>query len=182
MTGRTHAVLGANVVWITHLLGAPVSPWLLPLGALAALLPDLDASESMIKNIEVRIGSGRYEARIKPLVPLAMLFATIFRHRGWLHSWISLVVVGAASAWLFARFGGAVPLVVMLGYTSHLFADALTKSGIALFLPLKHTFHVLPKILRVRTGGFWDTTLFLVGVGGCIWIVVRAFGNGLLVQ
>lgn len=171
MTGRTHAAVGANTVWISMALGFPFTAWLIPIAALAALLPDLDASESMIKHLEFRVGSRRHGLRLKLFMPFALLFSSLFRHRGWLHSWAALAIVAALSFGFLGRFGESIPVVVTLGYFSHLVADALTVSGIEFLLPMRRSIRLLPKFLAVRTGGAVDTLLFIAASLGIAWMV-----------
>jgi inner membrane protein len=162
VTGRTHAIIGANVIWLTKIFGFPPDPVIAAVGAFAALLPDLDASESMIKNMEVTIGSGRNHVGIKPFAIPALLLSTMFRHRGWLHSGVAVVVVGVVSWLAFARSGLVYPLAITAGYASHLLADACTKSGIQFMLPIHRSVHIMPKPLRFRAGGFIDTGLLII--------------------
>lgn len=169
MTGKTHAAIGANTVWFLTLTAIPINPTYIGLAALAALLPDLDASESMIKHVSIRIG----RIRVPIFYPFALLFSHLFRHRGWLHSGVAILIVAGLSWWGLSSFGSGVPLVITLGYASHLLADACTISGIHFFLPIQSEFHLLPKPLRIRTGSMIDHLLFLVSLGGIFLLVER---------
>lgn len=173
MTGKTHAMVGANAVWFLALTDLAPDPWLIPLGAFTALLPDLDASESMAKHLEVGFGTRRSRVAVKPLAPLAFVLSRLFRHRGWLHSWLAVVVVAGVSVLALGRYGPAYPLVATLGYLSHLAIDALTKSGIDFLLPLRSKVALLPKPFRVRTGGAVDMGLFLVGALTLVLLAMR---------
>jgi membrane-bound metal-dependent hydrolase YbcI (DUF457 family) len=126
MMGRTHTLFGVASLWLL----APV-PGIIAsdtLGALAvcaafgALLPDLDAAQSKIRSLGM---SG-----IRPFVPLAMLIHRTWGHRGLLHSPLGLLIA-AYGAGILANFGYGVPaLGLLLGYASHLVADACTRTGI----------------------------------------------------
>lgn len=167
MTGKTHAAIGANVVWLLTLTTLSINPLLIAVGALAALLPDLDASESTIKHLKVNVG----RIRIEPFYLPALLFSALFKHRGWLHSATAIIIVAFLS-WLgFSRYDIAVPLVITLGYASHLVADACTISGIQFFLPIQSELHLLPKPLRIRTGSVIDSVLFAVASLGVVYFV-----------
>jgi len=57
------------------------------------------------------------------------------------------------------------------GYTSHLLADSLTKSGVPLFYPYKKPIRVLPKSLALRTGSLNETLLFaLLALALILWL------------
>ncbi len=169
MTGKTHAAIGANTVWLLTFTTLAVNPILIVVGALAALLPDLDASESTIKHLNVKIAGIRVQLFYIP----AFIVSRLFKHRGWLHSAVAIIIVGVVS-WLgLARFGVAYPLVITLAYASHLVADACTVSGIRFFLPIQNELHLLPRPLRIRTSGILDQLLFLAGLGGIALFLLR---------
>lgn len=178
MTGRTHALVGVNTVWTLWLANGTFSAWLVPVAAFAALLPDLDASESMIKHLHIGVGSGKRRVSVQPFAPLALLFSTLFRHRGWLHSWLAIVCVAGLSVVFTARFGPEYPVVITLAYCSHLFIDALTTHGIEFLLPLPTRCRVLPKALRAKTGGVLDHALFVLGAMGFVTLVLFVLRAG----
>lgn len=167
MRGVTHAAVGANVVWIPTLLGSTVAPWLIAVAAFAALLPDLDASDSKIKHLKFGGYIGKSKVTFKPFVPIAIMMSTLFRHRGVLHSMLILAVLSVAL--LFLPFlTNDLWWIVMMAYASHLALDALTKSGIEAFWPMKVRVGLLPKPLRVKTGGMLDMILLLLGTMGVV--------------
>ena len=163
--GRTHAMAGVASLWLLQGFPSLLSPELLaPLGALAALgalLPDLDASQSQIKNLAI--------AGVTPFAPIASLLNRTLGHRGLLHSALGW---GIATLILLplAFFGGtAVPLALSLGYASHLATDACTKSGIPFLYPSRKRYHLLPRTLRLTTGSMAEEAvfaLFAVAVAG----------------
>ncbi len=178
MRGSTHAVIGANVVWIPLVFGMTVQPWFVGVGALAALLPDLDASESKIKHLTVGGYIGHTRVRIKPFAPIAMIFSSIFGHRGPLHSLFALEVLSFGASFLIPYTSLSLWWVIMLGYASHLASDALTKAGIQFLWPWNRNVGLLPKALRVKTGGLVDSLLLLLGSGGVV-IFLYQFVNTL---
>ncbi len=150
MTWPTHALLGINTLW----LFAPLPPELVSLNmgvlvmcaALGALLPDLDASESKVKHLQIA------GTQFKPFILPAHIVAGTNEHRGLLHSlWgIGMVTVMAAP---FAFWIGWAPITaLLLGYSSHLLGDSMTKSGLRLLYPSTRRFHTLPTPLRLTTG------------------------------
>jgi hypothetical protein len=59
-------------------------------------------------------------------------------------------------SWIVPRACGAMPLVilcVLCGYLSHLLADAMTLAPIRLWWPSRRRVWLLPRPLRIRTGG-----------------------------
>ncbi len=120
-------------------------------------------------------------------------------HRGFTHTlWGTLLFTSlAASVALFITGSAPWALIVgavwLLGYASHLAADACTPSGIPLFMsplalkrlvrtprttafPTYPTFHLLPKRMWVRTGTMADTlVLRWAGWTVCVLAVLSMF-------
>ncbi|MGB9866539.1 MAG: metal-dependent hydrolase [Bacillota bacterium] len=127
MTGRTHAAAGALVGALAgRLAGEPVAGMVV--GALAALLPDVDHPGSLV---------GR---RVRPV---SALLETLAGHRTITHTvWFCLAgsvlaALGAAFARLARPLWWTVGACALLGLLSHLFLDALTRTGVEPFVPLK---------------------------------------------
>jgi inner membrane protein len=57
----------------------------------------------------------------------------------------------------------------LLGYLSHLLADALTISGMPLLWPWRTRAYGLPKAVRLRTGGRVEYALTLLIVAAGLW-------------
>lgn len=122
---------------------------------LGALAPDLDAEQSEIKRTLGLAGA------------VSGLLLTLFgvSHRGLTHYGITALLILILSGLLGWRLGYAdVGLAFGLGYLSHLLADALTVSGVPLWWPRPGLVHLLPRPLRLRTGGPVEQLLF-VGLG-----------------
>lgn len=150
MSGHTHAIWGANMAWLA-LFAGPLHESaiiLVVLGALGGLLPDVDASESMIHKLSYGITA-----------PLGILL----RHRGILHSIIAVVGIGIGTTLLLGAYLPLAPLVMTSAYASHLVLDAMTKMGVPLLYPLSFPFRIFPKSLSVKVGGFFDHGLFIAG-------------------
>jgi membrane-bound metal-dependent hydrolase YbcI (DUF457 family) len=181
MLGHTHALFGAATLLATETLARTagislVQPHVikgLPAGLvlctgaaiLGALAPDLDAEESSIKG-ELGLAGELIQGGLSLLG---------VKHRGVFHSGLAILVVFVAAGGMGWWLGYAdVGLAFGLGYFSHIaLADAMTITGVPLFWPLKHPFHLLPKGLRVRTGGSVEGLIFLlviVGVIGLLWL------------
>ncbi len=177
MRGTTHATVGANVVWILILFNIVVEPWFIIIGAISALLPDLDASESKIKNLRIGGYIGRTKIWFKPFLPIAFVISSIFCHRGVMHSMLILVLFSIGLTSVIPQTYSSITLVIILGYLSHLILDALTKSGIEFLWPIKKRLGLLPKTLRVRTGGIIDNIFLLVGSAGVIIFLYNTIDN-----
>jgi len=133
MKGVTHLLIGACIgVQLVH-----DDPLLMQatgaICAAAALLPDVDHPQSLIRNRSGIIGS--------------LLFGGL-KHRGFTHSLAALALISVAAALLIERDSLAV--AVAAGYASHLCADMVTMHGIALFAPFSARRVGLGMI---RTGG-----------------------------
>ena len=137
---------------------------------LGALAPDLDAERSEIKSTLGLLGSASGV--------LLSLFG--IRHRGLTHYGLTAVLVFIISSLLGWRLGYPdVGLAFGLGYLSHLLADALTLSGVPLLWPLPGNVHLLPRPLRLRTGGLAEQILFLGLVVIVLGLLVSLLPPGL---
>lgn len=141
MRGFTHAAAGAAIgaaaVPACPMAGAAV-------GAMAALLPDIDHPGSTV---------GRR------LRPLAVLLEELWGHRSLTHTvWFALpagLLVGLAALWLGLPAGCV--LAGAAGGLSHLALDVLTRSGVEPLAPWG------PRLRGpIRTGGVWDVLLGVV--------------------
>ena len=157
MTWPTHTLFGISTLWLL----APVPPEILNanIGALAAaaalgaLLPDLDASESKIKYLKIP------NTQIKPFMLPALVASRSDQHRGLLHSFAGLGMMAVFVVPFAFWIGWAPVMALLLGYFSHLMADAATKSGVRLLYPSRHKFHLLPPRWRFTTGSRAEESL-----------------------
>ena len=159
MTWPTYTLFGISVLWIL----APLPPELLntDFGVLAAaaafgaLLPDLDASESKVKHLEIP------NTQIKPFMLPALIVSRSEPNRGLLHSFAGLgmkaLFVVPAVFWV----GWAPVTALLLGYFRHLIVDAATKSGVWLLYPNSKRFHWLPPAWRFTTGSVAEDALLI---------------------
>lgn len=158
MTWPTHTLFGISTLWLLAwvppgILGANWGA-LAAIAALGALLPDLDASESKIKHLKIP------NTQIKPFLLPAIVAGKTDRHRGLLHSMAGLGFISASVAIpICVSIGWALAFAFVLGYASHLVADATTKSGIQLFYPKGDHFFLLPKNWRFTTGSIAEEAL-----------------------
>ena len=156
MMWRTHTLFGVASLWLLApvpglLTGDTLGP-LAMFAAFGALLPDLDASESKIRSLAV--------GGVRPFVPVSILIHRMWGHRGLLHSPLGLVLA-ACGAVILALFGYGLPaLALLIGYASHLVADACTRSGIPGW-PNRadRRIYLLPPRLRFVTGSMAEEAL-----------------------
>lgn len=160
MNGRTHAVIGANTVWIPVLLGYQLeySFLLLLAGTIGGLLPDMDAPKALIHTVS----KGFLET-----------FKRVSHHRGFFHSIFGMLVLGIISFVALQKIHPLMPFVFIAGYTSHCIIDGLTIGGVRYLFPLKKKQYLLPKQIRVRVGGIFDHILFAVGLFGIVFFILN---------
>lgn len=150
MTWRTHVLAGTSSVWLLGLIpGALTLDTLgisLVAAAFGALLPDLDASDAKVRALGI--------GGIRPFVPLSEVVYRSWGHRGPLHSYVGLIGAAAVGIVFGRALSWETGLAFWLGYASHLATDACTKSGIPLLSVTSKgpRFHLLPPLLRFRTG------------------------------
>ncbi|MBI4117786.1 MAG: metal-dependent hydrolase [Parcubacteria group bacterium] len=150
MTGRTHAIIGANAVWLSTLntIWDEKVFFVVALSAIAGLLPDADANHAKIHGIT----GGTTK-----------ILAMILKHRGVLHSWIAIVAVYFTAEYFGARYFENFSLIITAAFASHLFLDSLNPTGIPLLFPIKTKFRLLPKFIAPNTDGPVDWLLFSLG-------------------
>lgn len=179
MMGRTHLLLGLSSLWLLEGSGvlnagtlnsllnvADNNRFLLCLVAcgVGSLLPDLDASTSLLQNLTV--------GGIRPLILPARVLHRQFGHRGFLHSFLALGLV-ALSASPLLQIDFWVWLSLSLGYLSHLLGDACTKSGVPLLYPRHRVVHLLPRPWRLTTGSLAEEAIFGLLAIGALTLLLR---------
>ena len=156
------------MTWRTHLAGGLASLAVIPFApsstslalgcvfaALGSLLPDLDARESKLSNVQI-VG-------VAPLKPLAWVVSRRLGHRGPLHSLLALLVVTVGISLPLSLFLDPLAGIgLSLGFASHILLDACTKSGVPLRWPELGRVRLLPPRLRFTTGSMAEDILFLL--------------------
>ena len=133
--------------------------------ALGALLPDLDAGAALAAQLSL--------GKVRPLAPISAAMRGIFGHRGVMHSLVGIAVFAgpvAVLAWIWLGLGAAVAL--LLGYASHLAADAYTVSGIPALYPDKSRRFLLPRSARIVTGSFSEDVILLAAGEACVALLL----------
>jgi inner membrane protein len=174
MRHGTHELVGVSVA----LAGARVleAPALETAGAAVAAfygswLPDIDQLGSRVHRRSAPERRSLVAGLVGVVLRLPVLaFAVIARHRGVCHSLAGAFLAGLLAALVCAPVGGAVWIVVgggvFAGYMAHLAADALTPSGVPLWVPLsRRRVWLLPRAWRIPTGSWREGGVtFLAGV------------------
>lgn len=185
MMGRTHLVGGIAALWLVEPFissgdADALEFWLLGAGV-GSLLPDLDASESLIRHV----GFGRGIYRIEPFQPLAWWLHRSFGHRGLVHSLFGLGVVTALTLPLGIWFSPFLVAGLSLGFISHLYLDGLTKSGVPLWdRPQwaastayrgehRRRVHFLPRGWRISTGSQAEEVVFVICSALALTLLLR---------
>jgi membrane-bound metal-dependent hydrolase YbcI (DUF457 family) len=166
MRGHTHALFGLTTMVAVNALTDFVQPHVIegvPAGLavcagaaiLGGLAPDIDAEDSTVKR----------EMGMAGTVTSLGLRAFGVKHRGLTHYGLTTLLVIVVS-YLIGRSLGYpdAGLAFGLGYFSHtVIADAMTRHGVPLWWPLsKRKFHLLPRLLRIKTGDPVEALVFLL--------------------
>ncbi len=161
MTWRTHVLGGVASLWILAAVPGAINSdsvagnlgLLATLATMGALLPDLDASDSKLRHLNLGIG-------FEPFSLPGRLMSTVLSHRGLLHSGIGIGLCAVLFAlplglWLGWQTGAA----LLIGYISHIALDGCTRTGVPLLYPIKIKWWLLPAAWRFVTGSTAEDAL-----------------------
>lgn len=164
MQWQTHAVVGANAIWLTVLFGADAQApaLLMGIGAFAGLLPDIDATGGKSYGAKIHYIAGGI---LKPTL-------NVFRHRGFFHSFLAVALAFSCTIPLAYFVDPFAPAVFALGYASHLFIDNFN-CGMEVFYPLKKRVTFVPRFLQFRVGSAGDQLFLLIGILGLYLYIQR---------
>ena len=139
MLGKNHVIFGAGC----YVASLPLLEFdvfqaflFLPLALIGSLAPDLDIGNSRIKR--------------NFFIWLITIPLTLFGHRTWSHSLITLSVFVFLTFWLEGYYSMGM-LAFSIGYASHILGDFMTPRGVPLLYPLKTKFR---SPFTFRTGSF----------------------------
>ncbi len=165
MVGKTHIVFGLATLAAADVLtgmtqphpvkGIPIGPVLcISAAVLGALLPDLDAEDGSMLQHELGEAGTMVSGWLQSFT----------EHRGVTHYGLTALVMTltpTALGWWFGFWD--VGLAFGLGYCSHVLADGMTLAGVPLLGPWKaEKAHILPRQLRIRTGGPVEPLVFIM--------------------
>lgn len=163
----THAVFGVAALAGAALVTGSEPPFhAYPVAVAAAWLPDVDNPRSKLGNGLSRTGNPAISLLTRPVSGALRLasFSLIrtFGHRTLTHSLLSVGIL-YLGAWMLLGGDSSLPLALVAGYASHLFADALNPRGVPLFWPLDRCFRIVP--LGIRAGGPAELAVALGALG-----------------
>lgn len=177
MTARTHdAIAFASLITIAAFT-QPQNLNLLTVGAavvgniIGSTIPDMDGAGNRMYKF---LPAGEYLGRILRRIFLG--------HRAISHSLIGFYIISKILHFLMFRLLNPayvnielVYAAVIIGFISHLFADALTKDGLPLLFPLKWRIGFPPiSALRITTGSWMENLVVLPGTAVYIfWFMGR---------
>lgn len=171
LLGHTHAAAGAcAAAFVMHAMHAEPAlyPFGLAVGAVSALLPDIDEPNSTISRRVMIVGPAIGQA---------------FKHRTATHSIVAVLGFALLLRGLWPTIPPPILAAAVAGALSHLLADALTPAGAMWFWPLSPVLVTftgwLPGPLAgiFATGGFLETHIFRpLFVLGTAWFTMRGLG------
>ena len=177
MNATTHAVFGvAALAGVALVAGAEPPAYAYPAAVAAAWLPDVDNPRSTLGN-----GLSRSKNPVLNLVsrPLSWALKTTsfvlvrtVGHRTLTHSLVG-VLIFALPVWLFLGVFPNLALALVVGYASHVFADALNTRGVPLLWPLGKPFRLVPG--GVRSGGAVEIAVALATLAFAMYALLLLY-------
>ncbi len=175
MNATTHAVFGvAALAGVSLVAGVEPPAYVYPAAVTAAWLPDVDNPRSTLGN-----GLSRSKNPVLNLVsrPLSWALRTAsfvlvrtVGHRTLTHSLVG-VLIFALPIWLFLGAFPNLTLALVVGYASHVFADALNTRGVPLLWPLGRPFRLVPGG-GVRSGGAVEVAVALATLAFALYALL----------
>lgn len=181
MTSRTHDVFALASLITVAVYYPPSSLNVITLVTssvgciVGSLLPDIDQASNRLWDL---IPVGHFVGKIFTKLFLA--------HRTLSHSLLGIFLINKALWWvLFKLFNPSfidVKIVyssIMIGYLSHLLADAFTEEGLPLLFPIKWKVGFPPiKQWRIETGKWFEKLIVFPGILAYIfWFVINNQGK-----
>lgn len=181
MIARTHSLVAFSSLLVvsklypqTNIGGVSIFCGLAA-NTIGSMLPDIDqASNKLWDMLPLGDNIGKFLGKI------------FISHRSISHSLVGLFVADKLLWWLIQRLFNQefvnvniVYYSVMIGYVSHMAADALTEEGIPLLFPLKFKFGLPPiKSWRIKSGHWFEKLVITPSVIVFIaWFVVTSWGD-----
>ena len=183
MNATTHAIFGVAATTGSFLLvGEEPPPYAYPAAIVAAWLPDVDNPRSRLGNGLSRMKNPTLNLLTRPVswalrVTSFLLFRTV-GHRTLTHSLlgVALFVVLVSPA---ATLSPSLFAALVIGYVSHLVADALNKRGVPILWPAGRSVRLLPR--GVRSGGVAEFAVALVAAAAAVYGIYALHLAGTLV-
>ena len=155
MNATTHAIFGvAALAGASLLVGNDPPLYAYPAAVVAAWIPDVDNPRSRLGNGLSRTKSPVLNALTRPASWILRITSFVLTctvgHRTLTHSLLGIALFGAVVSSI-APFAPNLFFALVVGYASHLVADALNTRGVPLLWPVGWCFRLLPR--GVRSGG-----------------------------
>jgi inner membrane protein len=171
LNATTHAVFGVAALAGAALLAGTEPPfYAYPAAVAAAWLPDVDNPRSTLGNGLSRMNSPTLNLVTRPVSwTLRATSFTLMRavgHRTLTHSLLGVVLFALPVCLLLGAYPD-LPLALVAGYASHVFADALNTRGVPLLWPFGKPIRLLPG--GIRSGGAVEVGVALVALGFAGW-------------
>ena len=177
LNATTHAVFGVAALAGTALVvGADPPAYAYPAAIVASWLPDVDNPRSTLGN-----GLGRSKNPVFNLVsrPLSwalrttsFLLVRTVGHRTLTHSLVG-VLIFALPIWLFLGDFPNLAFALVVGYASHVLADALNTRGVPLLWPLGKSFRLVTG--GVRSGGAVEVAVALATLAFALYALLLLY-------
>jgi len=174
MTARTHDLVAfASLITVAVIFPPKNINVLTLVGAvlaadIGALIPDMDDGGNRLWHM---LPAGEKTGRV--------LRNVFYKHRSFTHSVIGVYLIYRLFSWILPKFlnpafinPNIILAALMIGYISHLLADALTEEGIPLLWPIKISFGFPPiRSWRIKTGRWFENFV----IYPAIWIYLVWF-------
>ena len=177
LNATTHAVFGvAALAGVALVAGVEPPAYVYPAAVAAAWLPDVDNPRSTLGN-----GLSRSKNPVLNLVsrPLSwalrttsFLLVRTVGHRTLTHSFVG-VLIFALPVWLLLGAFPNLTLALVVGYASHVLADALNTRGVPLLWPLGKPIRLVPG--GVRSGGAVEIAVALATLALALYALLLLY-------
>lgn len=177
LNATTHAVFGvAGLAGVALVAGAELPAYVYPVAVAAAWLPDVDNPRSTLGNGLSRSKSPALTLVSRPLSwalrTASFVLVRTVGHRTLTHSLVG-VVIFALPVWLLLGSFPNLTLALVVGYASHVLADALNTRGVPLLWPLGRNFRLLPG--GVRSGGAVEVAVALTTLAFALYALLLLY-------
>jgi len=177
LNATTHAVFGvAALAGVALVAGAEPPAYVYPAAVAAAWLPDVDNPRSTLGNGLSRSKNPAINAVSRPLSwalrTASFVLVRTVGHRTLTHSLVG-VLIFALPVWLFLGSFPNLSLALVVGYASHVLADALNTRGVPLLWPLGRPFRLLPG--GVRSGGAVEVAVALATLALALYALLLIY-------
>ena len=177
MNATTHAVFGvAALAGVALVAGAEPPAYVYPAAVAAAWLPDVDNPRSTLGNGLSRSKNPVLNFVSRPLSwtlrTTSFVLVRTVGHRTLTHSLVGILLF-ALPVWLLLGFFPNLTLALVVGYASHVLADALNTRGVPLLWPLGKPFRLVPG--GVRSGGAVEVAVALVTLALALYALLLLY-------